>query len=280
MDKDTFKKKYAHELATASDQLKTLSRKLQFLRPVQRPLSSNASRLGGPIVWPAGEPIPTDSSGAPMVFVAQINFSEEHALPNFPKKGLLQLFLANDINERGITFLREHRRDGSYPIQNGSGFKLVYHNEINNLVETQYQLPHAKYPIYQPEILDSPLAITFRETKDQLPPMSHWEGSRIYERFQQLPESEIGIVDLYEILSTEIWDDQFHTEFYLGGYACPLQLDQRRFFEEFQKYDMCIMNFGELPLLQLPDMNFAVLISKADLLAMRFDDTVLIADSD
>ena len=280
MDKDAFKKKYARELATATDQLKTMSRKLQFLEPVPATPSLDASRLGGRIAWPAGEPTPTDSSGAPMVFVAQINFKEEHALPDFPKKGLLQLFLANDIKERRITFFREHRKDGYYPLRNGSGFKLVFHNETDGLVETQYQLPQAEYPIYQPEILDRPQTITFRENRDQLPPMSQWQGSRVYERFEQLPEAENALVELDEILSTEVWDEQLPTVFYLGGYACPSQLDQRRFFEEYRKYDMCVMNFGDLPLLDLLDMNLAVLISKADLLAMRFDDTVLIADTD
>ncbi|NRP12745.1 hypothetical protein XMM379_001103 [Aliiroseovarius sp. xm-m-379] len=280
MDKDALKKRYAQEFAAATDQLEALSRKLQFLEPVQRSPSFDASRLGGPIAWPAGEPIPTDSSGAPMIFVAQINFNEEHALPHFPKKGLLQLFLANDINERGISFFREYRTDGDYPLRNGSGFKLVFHGETKGLVETQYQLPQSDYPIYQPEILDRPLAITFRENKDQLPPMSHWQGAEVYERFEQLPEAENALVELDEILRTEVWDEQLSTAFYLGGYACPLQLDQRRFFEEYRKYDTCLMNFGELPLLDLPDMNFAVLISKADLLAMKFDDTMLIADTD
>lgn len=280
MDKDAFKKKYALELATAIDQLKALSRQLQFLEPVQSSPSLDASRLGGPIAWHAGEPIPTDSSGAPMVFVAQINFSEEHALPYFPKKGLLQLFLANDLDERRITFLREYRKDGDYPLRNGSGFKLVFHNETDSLVETEYQLPQAEYPIYQPEIQERPQTITFRKTKDQLPPMSHWQGSGIYERFEQLPEAENALVELYEILSAEVWDEQLSTGFYLGGYACPLQMDQRRFFEEYRKYDTCLVNFGELPLLDLPDTNLAVLISKADLLALRFDDTVLIADTD
>lgn len=280
MDRDDFKKKYAHEIAAAIAELKTSSRKLQFLELVLRSPSLNASRLGGPIAWPAGEPIPTDSSGAPMVFVAQINFNEKHNLPNFPKKGLLQLFLANDINERGITFLREHRNDGDFPLRNGSGFRLVYHNETKGLAETQYLLPQAEYPIYQPEIQSRPQAITFGKTTDQLPPMSHWQGSEIYERFEQFPEAENHFVELCELLSANVWDEQLPTALYLGGYACPLQLDQRRFFEEYRKYDTCVFNFGELPLLDLPDMNLAVLIAKADLLESRFDDTVLIADTD
>ncbi len=280
MDKDAFKKKYARELATATDQLKTLSRKLQFLESVPPSPSFDASRLGGRIAWPAGEPIPTDSSGAPMVFVAQINFKEEHALPDFPKKGLLQLFLENDLNERGITFLREYRKDGYYPLRNGSGFRLVFHSETDGLVETKYQLPQSEYPIYQPEILDRPLTVSFGEHKEQRPPMSHWQSSAVYERFEQLPEAENALVELDEILSAEVWDEQLSTGFYLGGYACPLQLDQRRFFEEYRKYDTCVLNFGELPLLDLPDMNLAVLIPKADLLAKKFDDTVLIADTD
>ena len=280
MDKDAFRVKYASELATAISQLRAMSRKLQFLEPIQRPPSLRASRLGGPIAWPAGEPIPTDSSGMPMIFAAQINFEEVNGLPCFPKSGLLQLFLANDINERGITFLSEHRNDGDYPLRNGDGFKLVFHSDAKGLIDTKYQLPHADYPVYLPQIVSQPQTILFSESADQLPPMSHWRGSMIYQRFEQLPEAENSLVELYEILGAQVWDEQQSTGFYLGGYACPLQLDQRSFFAEYQKYDMCVMNFGELPLLDLPDMNLSILIAKADLLEMQFDDTVMIADTD
>lgn len=280
MDEDALKQTYARDFAMGRDQLQSLSRKLQFLEPSALSPYLVSSRLGGPVAWPAGVPIPTDGTGAPMVFVAQINFSGTHDLPDFPREGLLQLFLANDVSERGITFSREHRRDGDYPLQNGAGFKLVFHRETEWLVETRYQLPQADYPIYHPEIQDEPKTITLGQAADQFPPMTHWQGSTIYERFEQLPEAEDHLEELHELLCTDVWDAPLSTEFYLGGYASPLQLDQRRFFDEYRKYDTCVMNFGALPLLDLPDMNLAVLISRADLLAMRFDDTVLIADTD
>lgn len=58
------------------------------------------------------------------------------------------------------------------------------------------------------------------------------------------------------------------------------KVPERHFFEEYRKYDTCVMNFGELPMLDLPDMNLAILIAEADLRAMKFDDTVMIADTD
>lgn len=280
MDKKAFIMKYSDELGSAKEQLQAKLRKLQFLEMTQEPTTGSGSRLGGPLFWPRGEPIPTDSSGKPMILAAQINFEETKVLPDFPKSGLLQLFLANDINERGITFLREYRNDGDYPLRNGDGFKVVFHHDTNNLVETELQPPQVDYPICSPGLVSNPRKIRFSDATEQLPPMSHWQGSIIYERFDRLPEAENSFGDVFDVLSSETWDEQLPTRSYLGGYACPLQADQRRFFEEFQQYDTCIMNFGELPMLDLPDMNFAVLIAKANLLARQFEDTVMIADTD
>lgn len=280
MDKEAFRAKYSIELAAAHEQLRTLSRKRQFLEPIQLPPPLGGSRLGGPLAWPFGEPIPAAYSDTPMIFVAQINFEETNGLPEFPKGGLLQLFLANDINERGITFHRDYRKDGDYPLRNGDGFKLVFHKDAETLVETQYQLSSANFPIYLPQIVSQPQTILFGDVVDQFPPMSHWQGSMIYQHFEHLPDAVNSPEELHELLGAEVWDEQLPTDFYLGGYACPLQSDQRRFFEEYRKFDTCVMNFGDLPLLNLPDMNLAILISKSDLLALRFDNTVLIADSD
>ncbi len=54
------------------------------------------SKLGGEPFWPNDRPVPTGSLGENLFFLAQINFSEMPPLENFPKKGLLQFWIADD----------------------------------------------------------------------------------------------------------------------------------------------------------------------------------------
>lgn len=280
MDIDAFKAKYAGKLAAARKQLATEARIRRELNIGGRPEGILSSRVGGPIAWPSAEPIPQDHTDQPMILAAQINFGEMQGLGGFPSSGLLQLFLANDVNARGITFFREHRSGGDYPLRNGDGFRLVFHSETGDLVETLYQPPDVDYPIWSSDFITHPLAVTAGDAVDQFPPMTHWQGSAAYEEFERLPEAADDLVELYDLLNAEVWDEQIATAFYLGGYACPLQSDHRRFFEEFRRYDTCVLNFGELPGLELPDMNLAILISESDLQEARFEDTIMIADTD
>ena len=52
-----------------------------------------ATRIGGPPWSEAGGDWPMDRSGAPYLFLAQINFAEVPPLPGYPEKGLLQVFV-------------------------------------------------------------------------------------------------------------------------------------------------------------------------------------------
>jgi uncharacterized protein YwqG len=53
------------------------------------------SSIGGTPYLPIGETIPTDKSGNPMVLFVQLNL-EGTSLPNYPNKGILQVFLGID----------------------------------------------------------------------------------------------------------------------------------------------------------------------------------------
>lgn len=280
MDEDIFKDEYATELKAAREDLRSMARKYYDLGDVDRPAGLLDSRIAGPVAWAPGEPLPEDTTGQAMVFAFQINLATLDPLPGFPASGLLQVFLANDVIERGITFFPEHREDGYFPLRNGDGFRLVFHPETDNLVETLYELPSAEFPVHTPDTLTRPHAIMTWDATEHFPPMTHWQGMQVYQRFEALPEAQDDLSGLHDVLSQEVWDEQLTTTFYLGGYACPLQLDQRAFFTEYQRYERCLVNFGELPGLNLFDMNFAILISDADLRAARFDDVVLIADTD
>jgi uncharacterized protein YwqG len=224
--------------------------------------------------------MPKDATGQPMVMVFQINFEEPFALPGFPEAGLLQLFLSTDVTERGITFFREHLPDDGFPLRNGDGFRLVFRPDTGNLSEKANQVPDDEYPICTPEFASQPRAMIFDDLSDHQSPLENWRGLQVYKNFERLPEAQGFPYELEDLLASEVWDEQLQISSYLGGFACPRQLDQRSFFEEYQRYDTCIMNFGSLPGLDLADMNLAVLIAESDLRKAQFDDTLMIADSD
>lgn len=60
------------------------------------PATTGGTRIGGPIWLAAGEAWPTDASGQPMTFLAQVDFGAMPPLPDYPTSGVLQFFIARD----------------------------------------------------------------------------------------------------------------------------------------------------------------------------------------
>lgn len=60
------------------------------------PASPLSSRLGGQPWMADGEDWPLSRTGRPMIFIAQVNFSETPPLADYPDSGLLQVFVADD----------------------------------------------------------------------------------------------------------------------------------------------------------------------------------------
>ncbi|MBR3842958.1 MAG: DUF1963 domain-containing protein [Christensenellaceae bacterium] len=57
----------------------------------------NASKIGGIPYFPVGAEYPLSSMGTPLYFFLQLNFAEMSPLAAFPKKGILQFFINNDM---------------------------------------------------------------------------------------------------------------------------------------------------------------------------------------
>jgi uncharacterized protein YwqG len=55
-----------------------------------------SSKLGGRPYLPKGEEYPCGEDGAPLFFLAQLNFGEMPALAGYPDKGLVQFFIGDD----------------------------------------------------------------------------------------------------------------------------------------------------------------------------------------
>ena len=79
--------------------------------------------MGLPYV-PIGKKIPETSDGNEMFLIAQINCENLRGLKDFPKKGILQFFVAND-SLMGL--------DLGQTVQNG--FRVIYHEEIVKILQ-------------------------------------------------------------------------------------------------------------------------------------------------
>ena len=67
-------------------------------KKAESPLLMTASKFGGLPYWTAGEEFPKDVDGNILTLLAQINFAEVPHLPDYPEKGLLQIFIIADLS--------------------------------------------------------------------------------------------------------------------------------------------------------------------------------------
>lgn len=140
------------------------------------------SKLGGKYYW-------TDENGLEgYVFLAQINFSELPANDIFPKTGLLQFFVLDD--------------DGYGLFADGKGFKVIYHQNLDNGYEV-YRQP-VNTPLYNENI---GLSFTLSE--------------------EYLTASDYRMEDFVEDMEDDIWKNFDGSGSKLLGYPYFTQYDPR-----------------------------------------------------
>lgn len=188
------------------------------------------SKIGGVPYLPLGTTYPTDTAGEPLYLIAQINFEEMPALENFPSKGLLQFYIAND-DLYGIDF--EDRTT-----QNT--FRIMYIAQIDK-ENFQRDMPALDAEAFSP--LSNPLqAIALRFTKN-----SEYIGIGDARSKEVLGEEFENIVyeneDIYGWLNENIENHGSK----LGGYA--------HFTQEDPRHGRSINNYNTL-LLQLDSDNY------------------------
>ncbi|MBS4207360.1 YwqG family protein [Bacillus sp. FJAT-50079] len=82
-----------------------------------------ASKFSGEPYWLEADAYPTSKNGDPLRLLAQINFNEiEVAIPNYPTKGILQFFVAND-DVYGLDF---------DDMTNQDTFRVIYHEKVES----------------------------------------------------------------------------------------------------------------------------------------------------
>ena len=86
------------------------------------PLPLTASKFGGLPYWERTNEFPRDEDGEPLYLLAQIDFADVPHLPDFPEKGLLQIFVqAGDT--WGLDFKDEKQKN----------WRIVYHKSISSI---------------------------------------------------------------------------------------------------------------------------------------------------
>ncbi|MFZ7089612.1 DUF1963 domain-containing protein [Primorskyibacter sp. 2E233] len=235
------------------------------------------SRAGGPVAWPSGHTLPCDPQGNPMIFVMQIDLSALPPLPDFPRKGLLQLFVTHDIAERGITFSPDQFEAGFFPLAHGDGFRLEYHRDTKGLAETPYQIPAAEHPVAEQVFAETPVKLAIWDSVRQPPPFNNWHAEALSTQLEALINDTPDAPDYYDIVEAFGLPDLGTT---IGGYAQPMQLDQRSFFPEYQSYDRLLLGLWEFDGFDVPSLAMHILINTPDLKEARFDQTIMIADAD
>ncbi|BDC97151.1 YwqG family protein [Treponema saccharophilum] len=87
------------------------------------PLPLTASKFGGLPYWERTNEYPKSENGEPLYLLAQINFADVPHLPDFPEKGLLQIFVqAGDT--WGLDFKDEKQKN----------WRIVYHKTISSIM--------------------------------------------------------------------------------------------------------------------------------------------------
>lgn len=86
------------------------------------PLPLTASKFGGLPYWERTNEYPKSENGEPLYLLAQINFADVPHLPDFPEKGLLQIFVEAD-DTWGLDFKDEKQKN----------WRIVYHKTISSI---------------------------------------------------------------------------------------------------------------------------------------------------
>lgn len=192
-----------------------LATQRQFVRVKAQKAADAApwtSKVGGLPYWPQTQEWPRNPEGAPLYFLAQINFAEMPALSPFPTKGIVQFFI-NDDDLYGMDF-----DDGEVQ----DTFRVVFHPEPRHSLEglltrTPTQAEYELLP-HHPET-SYPLTFSLAE---EVAPATDAYFSTVFGAgfFAQFGEQEWSV---YEDFGKKVRSDGHK----IGGYAYFTQDDPR-----------------------------------------------------
>ncbi|WP_203363593.1 YwqG family protein [Bacillus sp. REN10] len=203
----------------------------QSIQPVVRiegscqPTTLFESKFAGYPYLPKDIEHPKDAHGAPLRLLAQINFDEVPHLEYFPKKGILQFYIAGNDDIFGMDF--------DDPT-NQTGFRMLYHPEVivdESKLVTDFSYMEEDEEDYFPIGKEAKLSFIVDEE-----PISDGDY-----RFEHLS------IDLEQETSdgTELWDVYAEhlagTGAKIGGYPFFTQEDPRSYEKKYQQHNILLL---------------------------------------
>lgn len=188
------------------------------------------SKVGGKPYLPLTEEYPLNNEGKPLMFLAQINFSEVPYLKHFPNKGILTFYLDGLGSEiYGLDFYDQTKQEG---------FRALYYENVHH---DESKL-HTKFPkIKKKDIRDFPIkhnfecSMAFKSSNQYITTHDH--------RFKKLELAKK--IELIHIYAANL---NSRTSI-LGGYPFFTQEDPRsKFGSRIEEYELLFQlnsrNFG------------------------------------
>ncbi|MCF2858742.1 DUF1963 domain-containing protein [Pseudoalteromonas sp. SMS1] len=170
-----------------------------------------SSKFAGKPYWPMGETYPCNSSGAPLVLLAQINFEEVPALEGYPTTGILQFFVEDDDELYGMDFDASVDETLSKP----DGYRVVFHKEvIKDETMLEQCLPSAAVDSDFP--IANEYSLQFELDKEQPSPTDY--------RFEKICGD---VFEMDEAVGEYLYDNFESMGSKVGGYAHFTQEDPR-----------------------------------------------------
>lgn len=181
------------------------------------------SKFGGLPFYPAEKEVPKDNNGKPLRFLAQLNFSEIPNLAPFPKKGLLQFFIAEDDDMYGMDF--------DNPISQ-KGWSVFFFDNLDFTPRKDFAEIYNQEWEYSP-LLVEPLALTFSLKKDYpiYPSIEYYRDIRPL--FDQVEKGDYA--DLLEDIYFEKQPAKGHK---IGGSPYYTQNEIRELRDQFLDYQL------------------------------------------
>jgi uncharacterized protein YwqG len=170
---------------------------------------------------PVGFNYPVDKNGAPMIPLAQLNFSEIPNLKYYPTKGILQFYIAND-DCYGLDFDNQYNPDSFRVIyiENPDEQKLNPDTSFIDLI-----IASENSPVFKPHRLN------FTKKMDYIGKNDYRSNSHDFSVNDWLKKYTGDINNKLEDLSYNLFATNGHK---IGGYAYFTQTDPREYIKDTQ----------------------------------------------
>lgn len=237
-----FLKKFEKELEPYKKECVKITATPKGENPLKDEMPLTKSKFFGLPFYPKNKEYPKDAKGLPMVLAAQINFEEVPHLEDFPKDGILQLFLS------GINWYQEDEN-----------YKIVYHSKSELKLENIEDFSFIDFEKYDDIPIDEVHELAFKKAIEN--------GSTNDFRFDFLFDG----MELYEFENTlseedrDTFYDYFDADGHkIGGYS--------QFTQDPEYVEVQLLQIDSDQQIMFGDAGIAhIFIGKEDLKNKRFD---------